>query len=271
MCSIFSGICSSVVFHLSFRAGGHLRQRDYTDFPGYKGDLSRVCPLTPSGLSCGVVCFQLLIMPCQKYIACTFASFLPGYLLVTRLSHLSQRKIYAARSSVISWVSEPTFWKGESVPCWLWPQDVKLALAFAGNADSCVATGCTERAYFVFICYQLASFKRKDSVIFFFHESLQTCCLCNPPSRYSLARPYFGAGVLSEGSWPRHRCPLSSPGNQICTFNQIAQNQRKMKSLTHVILPELWREECPLSSVWAGLGLYYFAHSENKIDGCRAG
>lgn len=171
VCSVFSSICSPVIFHPSFRAGDHLRQRGHTDFPGYKVDPSRVCPLTPSGLSWGVVCFQLLVVPCQKYSACTYASFLPGYLVVTRLPHLSQRKIYAPRSSVISWVSEPTFWKGEAFPCWLWPQDVKLALAFAANTDSCVATGCTERAYFVFICYQRASFKRKNSVIFF-HGSL---------------------------------------------------------------------------------------------------
>lgn len=122
-------------------------QRGHTVFLDYKGDPPCVYPLMiPCELSHGITTNQLLVLPCQKYLSCAFACFLPGYLLTCHKTITHQRKIYALGSKIISWVSEPGFWKDEFFPCCLWPQDVKLALAFA---DSFVAPGFAEKACFV--------------------------------------------------------------------------------------------------------------------------
>lgn len=125
----FSSLWSPIYICISLLGQGITSSRGVTQA---FWDPSCVYPLMSCGLSSDIALIQLLVMPWQKYLVCTFIFFPLGCSL-TRLSYPPQTKTYALRSRIISWVSKPRVWKGELFPCWLWPQDVKLALAFAGS------------------------------------------------------------------------------------------------------------------------------------------
>lgn len=143
------------------------------------------------GLSSDIALFQPLVMPWQKYLVCTFIFFPTGYSL-TRLSYPPQTEISALRSRIISWVSKPRVWKSELFPCWLWPQDVKLALAFAGSNLHSTRLHC-KGFFFLFVSACLLQKKIFCCCLFFLQILLDVCCLCDPSSCYRLARPCVAA------------------------------------------------------------------------------
>lgn len=183
--------------------------------------------MTPRRLSRGIALFQLLVMPCQKYLVCTFISFLPGYLLTCHktVTPISKENICPREQDYL--LSE----RAQVLKGWVIPM-----LALATGCQACFSI-FRERRFsrstrlhwkgllFCLFFISMPALKEKILSSSFFMVSYRhmlslwsskllrylLCC------RYPLQRVLDSTGPDTGGS---------SVLLEICTLNLIAQNQR---------------------------------------------
>lgn len=207
----------------SFGAGDNLKQRGHTDFLG------------------PILCLSSDVLWAFKWYCSLSAPSHPlteifsGHIYILSSGILTHKTVIPISNKNIcpqeqdNLLSEQAqSLKGELFPCWLWPQDVKLALVFSGSHLHSTRLHCKGFFFFFPVYISVPALREKILLLSFWWILLDVCDLCDPPSCSSLARPYAAARTLPRGylqHWPRHQWPLNFSENQICTLNLIVQKQ----------------------------------------------
>lgn len=181
----------------SFGAGDNLKQRGHTDFLG------------------PILCLSSDVLWAFKWYCSLSAPSHPlteifsGHIYILSSGILTHKTVIPISNKNIcpqeqdNLLSEQAQGlKGELFPCWLWPQDVKLALVFSGSHLHSTRLHCKGFFFFFSCLYQRPCFKRKDFVAVFLMDSArcmwslwssklfqvsQTLCSCQDPSKRILA------------------------------------------------------------------------------------